>query len=321
MKKLIFFCAVLAALLFTGCNKSKNSRENQLIIYSYNSFSGDWCAGPQIAKLFTEKTGIQVIFTECGDSGQLLARAISEQNEPYADLVIGFDNSLVQKVLESTIFLPYKPANADDLIPDELYRELNPNGMWLITPYDYSYFSFIYNTQSEIPAPECLEDLTKDVYRKKVILMDARTSTVGMGFDAWINKVYGDDASAFMKRLEPSVLTVSPGWSIGYGMFTNGEAPLVISYTTSPAYHIDSGEGNMYKALPFTDGHVRQVEGAAIIRNAPNSQGARRFLDLLISEEAQKLIPKTQWMYPVNSKVELPECYNECSQALFTHLK
>ena len=140
--------------------------------------------------------------------------------------------------------------------------------------------------------------------------MDARTSTPGLGFETWVNKVYGNKAADYMKRLEPSILTMAPGWSVGYGMFTDGEAPLVISYTTSPAYHIEYGEGDQYKALTFTDGHVMQVEGAGLVKGAKNPEGAKKFIEFLISEEAQNVIPTTQWMYPSNKNVKLPACYD-----------
>ena len=140
--------------------------------------------------------------------------------------------------------------------------------------------------------------------------MDPRTSTPGLGFKVWAQKVYGDKYDDYMKRLEPSILTMSPSWSVGYGMFTEGEAPLVISYTTSAAYHIEYDEGDQFKALKFTDGHVRQIEGACVVKNAPNAEGAKKFLDFFITEEAQNVIPLTQWMFPANKNVKLPESYD-----------
>ena len=178
-----------------------------------------------------------------------------------------------------------------------------------MTPYDCSPFAIIWNSLSGLEAPSCLEDLTKDIYKKKLILMDPRTSTPGLGFETWVNKVYGDKAADYMKRLEPSILTMAPGWSVGYGMFTDGEAPLCFSYTTSPAYHVEYGEGDRFQALIFTDGHVMQVEGAGIVNGAPNLDGAKKFMDFLISDEAQNLIPLTQWMFPANKNVELPASY------------
>ena len=318
MKKLhIFFkilltitTLLLACSLF-GCKKSQ-TRTNEIVIYSYDSFIGEWGPGAEIARLFEEKTGIKVVYEDCGDAVQILSKAILEKSEPYADVLIGIDNNMCQQAIESGIIQQYKAKNLDTLIPADLTKELNDNkaGTPYLTPYDFSNFAIIFNTLSGLPAPTCLEDLTKPVYNKKLILMDPRTSTPGLGFKVWAQKVYGDKYDDYMKRLEPSILTMSPSWSVGYGMFTEGEAPLVISYTTSAAYHIEYDEGDQFKALKFTDGHVRQIEGACVVKNAPNAEGAKKFLDFFITEEAQNVIPLTQWMFPANKNVKLPESYD-----------
>ena len=300
----------LVCALFVGCKKSSKvdpARLQEVVVYTYDSFCGEWGSGPEIARLFEAKTGIKVNFIDCGDGVQILSKALIEKNDPYADVLLGLDNNLTDKAAESGVFESFKPSNSN-VIASGLEEALG--GKWLMTPYDYSPFAIIWNSLSGLEAPTCLEDLTKDIYKKKLILMDARTSTPGLGFETWVNKVYGDEAADYMKRLEPSILTMAPGWSVGYGMFTDGEAPLVISYTTSPAYHIEYGEGDQYKALTFSDGHVMQVEGAGLVKGAKNPDGAKKFIEFLISEEAQNVIPTTQWMYPSNAKVVLPACYD-----------
>lgn len=319
--------SVLVSILLTllvcslfGCKKTDNQRAKQVIIYAYDSFSGEWGPGPEIARLFKEKTGMEVIFADCEDGGQVLSKAILEKKDPYADVVIGIDNNLWKQAYDEGILDSFVPSNANE-VKAELWAKLNPlenivtdadvkSSKATLTPFDFSPFAFIFNTKSGIEAPKCLEDLTKDIYAKKIILMDPRTSTPGLGFETWVKTVYGDRADDYMKRLEPSILTMTPGWSAGYGMFTDGEAPLVISYTTSPAYHIEYGEGDQFQALIFDDGHIMQVEGAGIVKGAKNKKGAQAFIEFLISPEAQNVIPLTQWMFPVNSTIALPKSYD-----------
>lgn len=319
--------SVLVSILLTllvcslfGCKKTDDQRLKQVIIYAYDSFSGEWGPGPEIARLFKEKTGMEVIFADCEDGGQVLSKAILEKKDPYADVVIGIDNNLWKQAYDEGILDSFVPSNANE-VKAELWAKLNPlenivtdadvkSSKATLTPFDFSPFAFIFNTKSGIEAPKCLEDLTKDIYAKKIILMDPRTSTPGLGFETWVKTVYGDRADDYMKRLEPSILTMTPGWSAGYGMFTDGEAPLVISYTTSPAYHIEYGEGDQFQALIFDDGHIMQVEGAGIVKGAKNKKGAQAFIEFLISPEAQNVIPLTQWMFPVNSTIALPKSYD-----------
>jgi len=73
----------------------------------------------------------------------------------------------------------------------------------------------------------------------------------------------------------------------------------VLSYTTSPAYHMIIENEAKYQAAPFKEGHGMQIEVAAILKNAPNPELADRFMQFVASEPFQSLIPTGNWMYPV----------------------
>ena len=45
-------------------------------------------------------------------------------------------------------------------------------------------------------------------------------------------------------------------------MFLEGEADMVLSYTTSPAYHIYADKDATKSAAPFKEGHYMQIEVA-----------------------------------------------------------
>ena len=67
--------------------------------------------------------------------------------------------------------------------------------------------------------------------------MDPRYSTPGLGLAKWINQIYKDEASNFWNEIQDQIVITSKSWSDGYGLFLEGESDLVLSYTTSPAYH------------------------------------------------------------------------------------
>jgi thiamine transport system substrate-binding protein len=315
MKKINYIFLTLLSIygsaVCISCSRKNGvsaERAQEVIIYTYDSFMGEWGPGQQIAKDFEAATGFKVTYVNCGDGAQILSKALLEKDSPQSDILLGLDNNLI-KARSEKILAEYKPKNADNVIPEGLHEALGKD--WFLTPFDYSQFAFIYDTQSDIPAPQSLEDLTKPEYAKKIILMDPRTSTPGLGFVAWTVAVFGDGYAGYWKALKPSILTMSPGWSAGYGLFTEGEAPLVISYITSPAYHVYADKTTRYKALVFAEGHVQQVEGAGITKGALNGKGARAFMDYLISDKAQNVIPLTQWMIPANKNIVLPDCYKE----------
>ena len=312
---------ILSLLLITNlfvsaaCSKkaAQSAEKKEVVIYTYDSFMSEWGPGSAIASGFEKESGFSAVYVNCGDAAQVLSKAVLEKNNVQADVLLGVDNNLINKARNENVLVSFKPEGADDVIPSELSDGLG--GDWLLTPYDWSKFALIYDTESNTSAPNSLEDLTKPEYAKKLILMDPRTSTPGLGFAAWTIAVFGSDYETYWQKLKPSVLTMASGWSSGYGLFTKGEAPLVVSYVTSPAYHVYADKTNRYRALVFPEGHVEQIEGAGIVKGAPNEKGAKAFIAYLIGSEAQNAIPLTQWMYPANKTVVLPECYSIASPA------
>ncbi|MCR5188476.1 MAG: thiamine ABC transporter substrate-binding protein [Treponema sp.] len=306
-------CSIIGLTVLSGCSKKSTNaksdapRSKEVVVYTYDSFVSEWGPGNEIGEKFQEATGYTLTWVDCGDGVQVLSRALLEKDNVQADIILGLDNNIAPKANEAGILEAYKPENADKLIPADVIEVLGKD--WTLTPFDYSHFAMIYDTQSNVPCPTSLEDLTDSAYEKKIILMDPRTSTPGLGFVAWTVAIYGDKVLDYWKALKPNILTMAPGWSAGYGLFKKGEAPLVISYTTSPASHVEYDNTDRYIAPVFEQGHTMQVEGAGLLKGAPNKEGAKAFLDFLISDQAQAVIPLTQWMNPVNKNVELPESY------------
>jgi thiamine transport system substrate-binding protein len=304
------FLFITGSAALVSCSK-KNAvsaeRAKEVVVYTYDSFMGEWGAGPQIAKDFEASTGYKVTFVNCGDGAQILSKAVLEKEAPQSDVLLGLDNNLADRARAEKVLVPYKAKDAEKVIPENVRAALGTDS--LLTPYDYSQFAIIYDSKSDVPAPASLEDLVKPVYAKKLILMDPRTSTPGLGFAAWTVAVFGSGYADYWKQLKSSILTMSPGWSEGYGLFTSGEAPLVISYITSPAYHVYAEKTDRYKSLVFAEGHVQQVEGAGVTNGAADKKGAEAFIDFLISDKGQSGIPVTQWMYPANSGTPLDPSY------------
>lgn len=302
---LLIICCIPAVF---ASGKSESNRTQEIVIYAYDSFLAEWGPAPELKAQFEAETGYKLTMISCGDAAQVLSRAVLEKKNPKADVLIGIDNQLYSVAKKENVLAEYKPRGADSIIAEKLRFD----STWLLTPYDWSYFSMIWNSSSDVPPPTSLKDLLNPVYAKKIILMDPRTSTPGLGFVAWTLALSSSQADCveYWKSLKPNILTMAPGWDAGYGLFTAGEAPLVISYTTSAAYHVECDNTDRYKALIFSEGHPVQVEGAGIVKNAPNVEGAKAFIDFLISEKAQNVLPLTQWMYPVNEAVKLPESYN-----------
>ena len=108
------------------------------------------------------------------------------------------------------------------------------------------------------------------------------------------------------------MLTVTPGWSEAYGLFTSGEAPMVLSYVTSPAYHMVAEDTDRYQAASFSEGHYLQIEVAGLLKAAPDAELAREFLQFMLTTGFQDQIPTNNWMMPAAPTSEpLPEAFGK----------
>jgi thiamine transport system substrate-binding protein len=126
----------------------------------------------------------------------------------------------------------------------------------------------------------------------------------------WMKSVYGDEATAAWKKLAQKTVTVTKGWSEAYSMFLKGESDLVLSYTTSPAYHIIAESDSKYAAASFEEGHYTQVEVAAKVKGSKNEKLADEFMAFILSDEFQSAMPTGNWMYPVTD-IELPKGFEQ----------
>ena len=310
MKKHAILSLVLAvslvpfALFGQGKTELSANVANEITVYTYDSFTSEWGPGPIVAPAFEQKTGIKVNLVSAGNGGELLQKVLLEKNNPKADVVVGFSNDILHEVLASDLFISYRSPEMDK-IPEFLH--FDPS--FTLLPFNYGNFAFIYDTQKIQEPPQSLEDLLNPKWKNKVILMDPRTSSVGMGLLQWTIAIYGEGYLSWWEKIKPNTLTVADGWSSGYGLFTQGEAPLVISYTTSPVYHVMYEDTQRYQTAVFPQGHLAVIEGAGILKSSTHPEQARLFIDFLLSD-AQEAIATTNIMYPVNSNTVLPDAFS-----------
>lgn len=280
------------------------AKEADLTIYAYDSFVSEWGTAGKVIPKFEKKYNIRVQVISVGDAGQVLNRAILEKKKPKADIIVGIDNNMLSKALDAEILIPYVSPNLN-LVPEKLIFDKTHH----VTPFDHGYFAIVYDSMRLKNPPKSLEDLLQPEFKDKLILEDPRTSSPGLGFLLWTINVYGENYLRYWERLKPNILTITEGWDTAYGLFTSGEAPMVLSYTTSPAYHVEYENTTRYRALIFKEGNYLQIEGVGILKGSKNMELAKKFIDFILTEDFQEEIPLTNWMFPVNPKVKLPDSF------------
>ncbi|MEK9885485.1 MAG: thiamine ABC transporter substrate-binding protein [Pelagibacteraceae bacterium] len=278
--KLIFFAFLFPITLFA---------KNELKVFTYGSFNSDWGPGPNIEKSFEAVCECDLIWSTSDSSGALLSKVKLTNNKEGYDLILGLDDSLMTEAIDSQLFQKHNI--------DTSGLTINWNNEYF-TPFDYGFFSFIYNSSKISNPPRSLTDLANQD-DLSIIIMDPRYSTPGLGLAKWIYQVFGDQSTDYWKSINDQIVITSKSWSDGYGLFLEGESDLVLSYSTSPAYHSLIENDNNYRSLDLSDGHASQIEVLGILNNASNLELAKQFVAFSLTESFQQHIPQGNWMYPV----------------------
>ncbi len=262
-----------------------------LTIYTYDSFTSDWGPGPQVKTVFEKQCECELKFVGLEDGVSLLSRLKLEGSNTRADIVLGIDTNLTADARATGLFEDHGLTMTGSALPQSWNDSV-------FLPYDYGYFAFVYNQEKLGQPPASLKELIENENGPEILIQDPRTSTPGLGLLLWVKKVYGDKATEAWEKLSRRIVTVSKGWSEAYGLFLKGEAPMVLSYTTSPAYHLIAEQDNRFAAAKFSEGHYQQIEVAGIISSSQQKKLAKEFLSFMLSESFQSIIPTTNWMYP-----------------------
>jgi len=275
-----------------------------LTIYTYDSFVSEWGPGAKIKEAFEKDCSCSIEWVALGDGVAMLNRLKLEGANSKADVVLGLDTNLTAEAQATGLFGKHglDPALAKTPLPwtDDYFM-----------PFDYAHFAVVYDSQTLKEPPKSLDQLVNGDAAQKIILEDPRSSTPGLGFLLWMKQVYGDKAAEAWTKLAKRVLTTAPGWSEAYALFTKGEAPMVLSYTTSPAYHVIAENTDRYKAAAFAEGHYLQIEVAGLIEASPERALARKFLAFMMGPGFQDQIPTNNWMFPAGTTSQpLPAAFD-----------
>ena len=295
----------LVIIIFLISFFSSSLRAEQLTVYTYDSFVSEWGPGPIVKKIFEEKYEIDLQFIAVDSAATLLNKIILEGENTKADLVLGLDMNLYNAAEKSELFVSHNLKNINNKLTLPLEWESD-----IFVPYNYGYFAFVYNNKTLKNPPLSMEDLINKT-DARIVIQDPRTSTPGLGLLTWMKALYGDSAQNKWSQLNKKIISVTKGWTDAYyNFFMAGEADIVLSYSTSPAAHIMFEENYDISASTFKEGNYISVEFAGILNSSKNKQMANKFLDFMISDDFQKVIPGTNIMYPVTD-VEMPEAFNK----------
>ena len=268
-----------------------------LTIYAPDYFASEWGPGPTIQEAFEASCGCEIEYV----TGDVLPRLRLEGARTRADVAIGLNTDDAERARETGLFAPHGVEVEGLTMPVDWTDDT-------FLPFNWSHAAFVYDATRLETVPGSFEALVAAEDDLRIVVQDPRTSVSGLALALWIKQVFGDGAEEAWAGLAPKIVTVTKGWSEAYGMFTDGEVDMVLSYTTSPAYHLIAEGDDTKKAAIFSEGHYVMVETAGQLADSDQPELAQEFMDFVLSEAFQSIIPTGNWSLPAKlDPAKMPE--------------
>ncbi|HIU77454.1 MAG TPA: extracellular solute-binding protein [Candidatus Pelethocola excrementipullorum] len=266
----------------------------EMVLYSSQSL--DWSEA--LVKEFMETTGIHVEIISAS-TGDLVARLGAEKDNPQADILWG-------GVADSYHAIPELLEEYVSPEREFIYEKYwDPNNKWHAC--DISPNVIIYNTKlvSEEDAPKSWDDLLDPKFKGQIAFVDPAKSSAAFG--ALMGAVFAkgkDDGKGYEymgKLIENMDGKFSSGSSAIIKQVADGEHAVGITYEEGALRYIESG-ADMQLVYP-EEGTNISAGGISIIKNAPNMDSAKQFVDFMLGKEAQTYLTTTNRR---SSRIDVP---------------
>ena len=203
-------------------------------------------------------------------------------------------------------------SNVDNVV--EKYR-FDPKNRAI--PVGASYVSLVYNQlmldDRGVEAPETFDDLTSDPLENSLLVPNPQNSETGLEFLSWTISQFGeDDYLDYWSDLTENGATILKDWSAAYSAYSEGEAPIVVSFSTDQVY-ADRYDQNMQKhqvGFPDNQGYA-YVEGVAPFAGTDKMDLAETFVDFILKPDVQAEIAQRNVGLPSVSNATLPADYDD----------
>lgn len=284
MKKILLGC------LLVGGATIINAEE----ITIYGPSSMKWIE-KEYGKVFQEETGDSIKFISIDG---IVGRLKLEKKRPKADVVVGLTELTTEMARRENLILPYVPKNIDNIanVSFKMSSEY-------VTPMDYGILAINYNKEKIPNTPKSLKEL--GAMTKQLMVENPKVSITGEEALQWSVALYGENWLDFWKELKPAIYSVEPGWSEAFAKFTAGEAPMMVGYATSNLFFTGE-DSSKYDSFLLEDGNYIYQEGAALVNKKEVKDGAKKFMERVLSDEFQKIMSEENYMFPVTN-IEVSE--------------
>ncbi|MBA2666440.1 MAG: ABC transporter substrate-binding protein [Trueperaceae bacterium] len=256
-----------------------------------------------LTRLFREQTGIDVQ-TIRASGGEMVARVMAERGAPRADVVLGGASNLHITMANEGVLAPYVSPASDYL--EGATRD--PEGYWTgfyLTALGIGINEERFRQQyGDRELPVTWEDLLDPAFAGEIVMTDPiASSTAYLFLQTQLQRLGWDAGWEYLEQLAPLVGQFPTSGSAPPRMVGTGEYTLGVAFVHSLSGTIDQGFPVSLVVPPGTGGEAGSV---SIIAGGPNPENAQRFVDFMMSVEAQQVFTDQSFTTPLHPDVNLP---------------
>ncbi len=306
VKRAILFLATFV-LAFSGCGNDARKAsvydiskkyaipsDDQLIVYTSHKEE----VYLPIIREFEAVTGI-CVKVRAGGTTEMFGELKEASKEGTCDVMFGGGIESFEAAKE--YFMPYATTEKGCLDPDLL----SEGDYW--TPFTRLPLVFIYNNKlmDREEAPDSWEELFDERWRGRVAFADLNNSGTSYTIISTVMQLRNRSARETVKELSELLdgrLLSSSGQiisSVSDGTFTVG-------VTLEETAKKKIAEGYDIAMIYPVEGTSDVPDGCAIVKNAPHSYNAGRFVDFIVSRATQQYAAEEIKRRPVRTDMPLP---------------
>ena len=226
-----------------------------------------------------------------GSAGELTTRIEGEKGNPQGDLVWGgmadSDGDKYSEIFEAWVS-KYDAENMPGYT--------SPNGLYSMDHLSTVVFVVNEELEAELGLKiESYEDLLNPALKGKIATADPNSSSSAWNNLSNIMAVYGvdsDAAWAYIEKLMPNLVILGSS----SGVFKNtqaGEYVVGLTYEDGAVGLVRDGATNIRLQYP-TNGTSASCFGTALVKNGPNPENAKAFIDFICSADGQTALAAYQ---------------------------
>ena len=297
MKKVLFFFNIAVfSLCFFGCQK-KVSEELRIYSVIHDEESN------ALINLFTQKTGITVSYLRA-TTGELINQVIAEKNAPQADVLLGGASSYHIQAAEKGALEKYISPLSKNLPAYARSNDGSWTGFCVLTlglGINKNRFSQKFPIT---PYPATWEDLLNPIFKGEIIMTNPVASSTGYLFvQNQLQRLGEEKGWQYLDLLIKNISQFPNSGKIPASMLNSAEYSIGISYLHVISKYNKENSNVIAIPIPQSAGDVDCV---SILKNSKNLETAKKFINFMLSKEAQDLMGSITFTTPLNSESIVP---------------